>query len=57
MLKLQDLIETQELDRDAMQAVEGGLSYTSAKSSYYDIKAVDDKNIRLHSLHIWYQPY
>jgi len=36
MLKIHDLTKTEELDRNAMQAVAGGLTYTSAKSRFDD---------------------
>ena len=37
MLKIHDLTTTEELDRDAMEVVAGGWTYTSAKSFYdYD---------------------
>jgi len=43
MLKIHDLTETQELDSNAMQAVEGGVDYKAASknSGYREVQSAD----------------
>lgn len=41
MLIIDDIRETEELDRDAMKIVEGGAFYTSAKSRFVELESHD----------------
>ena len=45
MLNIKDIQKTNELDRDAMREVKGGVDYTSAKSSYIKLESSDPRLI------------
>jgi len=55
MLKIHDLAETQELDRDAMQAVEGGVDYKAASknSGYREVQSADPE-LYMKTIGLWF---
>jgi hypothetical protein len=52
MLKINDILKTQELDRDAMKKVKGGV-YRSAKSRYTTLQSTLASRYLIKNMEFW----